>query len=238
MPTWHAKLCQRTNGRLREGSLGNGYSLMSRNVNFDRAVLPLEGLFSGLLTCVLPVVLNVLRINPIPFTGAIFGAVISAHFWRFRGVRSGWRVLGFVAISAAAYPIAVNATISTPVHLASLNFSGNGAGDIDSSQFLTGGILGAAILFTGFFFFLAPATHWPRFLAKAFSFTVFGGFLGVFGWALGRFSIPLVAWRAESRQGLEFLFAIPGLAIWHSLAARIAFAGAGGTRRPICCGTR
>ena len=196
---------------------------MSRNVNFDRAVLPLEGLFSGLLTCVLPVVLNVLRINPIPFTGAIFGAVISAHFWRFRGVRSGWRVLGFVAISAAAYPIAVNATISTPVHLASLNFSGNGAGDIDSSQFLTGGILGAAILFTGFFFFLAPATHWPRFLAKAFSFTVFGGFLGVF---------------AESKQGLEFLFAVPGLASWHSFADRIAFAGAGSIRRPICCGTR
>jgi hypothetical protein len=177
---------------------------MSRNVNFDRAVLPLEGLFSGLLTCVLPVVLNVLGINPIPFTGAIFGAVISAHFWRFRGMRSGWRVLGFVAISAAAYPIAVNATISTPAHLASLNFSGNGAGDIDSSQFLTGGILGAAILFTGFFFFLAPATHWPRFLAKAFCFTVFGGFLGVFGWALGGFLS--ISWRGVQNQGKDWNF--------------------------------
>lgn len=161
--------------------------MKSRNVNFDRAVLPLEGLFSGLLTCVLPGVLDVLGLNPDAFIGAIFGAVISAHFWRFRNVRSGWRVLGFVAISAAAYPIAVNATINTPVHLASLNFSGNGPGDIDSSQFLTGGILGAAILFVGFFFFLAPVTHWPRFLAKAFCFTVIGGFLGVFGWALGGF---------------------------------------------------
>jgi hypothetical protein len=173
--------------QLRERVLGVIKSIMSRNVNFDRAVLPLEGLISGLLTCVLPVVLNVLGLNPIAFTGAIFGAVVSAHFWWFRGIRSGWRVLGFVAISTAAYPIAVNATITNPIRLASLNFSGNGAGDIDSSQFLTGGILGAATLFTGFFFFLAPFTRWPRFLAKAFCFTVIGGFLGVFGWALGGF---------------------------------------------------
>ena len=173
--------------QLQEGALEVIKSMMSSNVNFDRAVLPLEGLFSGLLTCVVPVVLNVLGLNPFVFTGAIFGAVISAHFWRFRGMRSGWRVLGFVATSTAAYPIAVNATISTPVHLAALNFSGHGAGDIDSSQFLTGGILGAAILFAGFFFFLAPVTRWPRFLAKAFCFTAFGGFLGVFGWALGGF---------------------------------------------------
>jgi hypothetical protein len=158
---------------------------MSRRMTDDRQFLPFEGLLSGLLTCALPPLLGSIGGDVLLFVGAVFGAVISAHFWLFRGLRSGWRVFGFVATSTAAYTIAFYSTAWTPIRIAALNFTGTGSGDIDSSQFLTGGFVGGAIVFVGFFFFLSPAGEVSRFLVKAFCFSLIAALLGVFGWVAG-----------------------------------------------------
>ena len=129
---------------------------MSRRISDDRQFLPFEGLLSGLLTCAVPLILGPFGNVLFLYVGAVFGLVISAHFWLVRGLRSGWRVFGFVATCAVTYVVAVSTTMWTPFRLSALNFSGTGSGDIDSSPFLIGGFVGAAIVFTGFFFFLSP----------------------------------------------------------------------------------
>ncbi len=155
----------------------------------DRYFLPVEGLVSGALTCVLPAFLG--RGGPaladalFLFIGCIFGAAIAAHLWLFRGLRSAFSIFGFVATCTVAYAISLLATVWTPFRPDFLNFSGPEQGPANSSPFFTGGLLGAAIVCAGVYFFFAPGKDWRRFLAKALGISVICGFLGVFGWAAG-----------------------------------------------------
>jgi hypothetical protein len=151
----------------------------------DRWLLPVEGLVSGLLTCLLPFLLFGLGQAFFLFVGLVLGVVISAHFWLFRGVRSTFRLISFTATCTAAYAVSVFATMWTPFLPQILNFSGTGSGAVDSSAFLSGGFLGAAIICAGIYFFLAPSKNWPAFLLKAVCISVSCGFLGVLGWAVG-----------------------------------------------------
>jgi hypothetical protein len=151
----------------------------------DRWFLPLEGLMSGVLTCLTLALPFGLGRAVFLFVGFVFGAVVSAHFWLFRGVRSAFGVIGFIATCTVAYTVSVFATMWTPFRLQILNFSGSGSGAVDSSPFLIGGFLGAAILCAGMHFFLAPSKNWPKFLLKAVCISVACGFLGVLGWAAG-----------------------------------------------------
>ena len=160
----------------------------------DRWLLPLEGLVSGCLTCVVPVFLA---------SGCVFGAVLSFHCWAFRGLRSAFRAVGFVLTCAVAYTVSVYATMFSPFRAEFLNFSGTSLGAVDSSPFLTGGIVGAAIVCAGFYFFVAPATNWAKFVLKALCICVACGFLGVFGWALGE-RMGEAGWFPSFGENLDF----------------------------------
>lgn len=150
----------------------------------DRWYLPIEGLASGFLTCLFPALLFGLADALSLFVGVVFGAVIAAHVLLFRGVHSAFRLTGFIATCVVAYVVSVFATMWSPFRPALLNFSGTGLGAIDSSQFFTGGFVGAAIICAGIYFFLAPSTNWPKFLLKAVCISAACGFLGVLGWSV------------------------------------------------------
>ncbi len=119
----------------------------------DRWFLPIEGLVSGFLTCLFPALPLGLGDALFLFLGGVFGAVIAAHALFFRGVRSAFRLIGFIATCAVAYTVSVFATQWTPFRPQFLNFSGTGLGVVDSSSFFTGGLVGAALVCTGIYFF-------------------------------------------------------------------------------------
>jgi hypothetical protein len=169
----------------------------------DRLFLPVEGLVSGLLTCLTAALPFGLGRAVFLFVGLVFGAVISAHVRLFRGVRSAFRLIGFIATCTVAYTVSVFATMWTPFRPQLLNFSGTGSGAIDSSPFLTGGFLGAAIVCAGIHFFLAPSKNWPKFLLKALCISVACGFLGVLGWAVGE-QLGNAGWLPGFGASLDF----------------------------------
>lgn len=94
----------------------------------DRWFLPIEGLVSGFLTCLFPALPLGLGDALFLFLGGVFGAVIAAHALFFRGVRSAFRLIGFIATCAVAYTVSVFATQWTPFRPQFLNFSGTGLG--------------------------------------------------------------------------------------------------------------
>src|SRR5580704_8640003 len=75
---------------------------MIRRVD-DRWYLPLEGFVSGVLTCITPALLFRLGDIGALLVGCVFGAVISAHVRFFRGVRSPFRLVSFIATCTLAY---------------------------------------------------------------------------------------------------------------------------------------
>jgi hypothetical protein len=116
---------------------------------------------------------------------AAFGIVIAGYFVLFRGLRSGWKVLGFIATSFVAYIAAFISTVETPLHLKFLDFSQRGFALPSTDNFFTGGVVGAAILFAGFFLFLSHRQGWRPFLLKALALSLLAGLLAVFAWMVG-----------------------------------------------------
>jgi hypothetical protein len=169
----------------------------------DRWFLPIEGVISGLFTCLVPALPLGLGRAAFLFVGVIFGLVISAHVRLFRGVRSAFRLIGFTATCTVAYAVSLFATVCSPFRPQFLNFSGTSSGAIDSSPFFTGGFVGAAIMCAGIFFFLAPPRTLTKFLLRAFSISVACGFLGVLGWSVGEQSWA-VRWLPRFGNGLDF----------------------------------
>jgi hypothetical protein len=151
----------------------------------DRWFLPVEGLVSGFLTCLTTALPFGLGPAVFLFVGFVFGIVISTHVRLFRGERSAFRLIGFITTCTVAYTVSVFATMWSPFRPQFLNFSGTSSGTVDSSQFFTGGFLGAAIVCAGIYFFLAPSKNWLKFLLKTLCISVMCGFLGVLGWAFG-----------------------------------------------------
>jgi hypothetical protein len=116
---------------------------------------------------------------------AAFGIVIAGYFVLFRGLRSAWKVLGFIATSFVAYIAAFISTVETPLHIKFLDFSQRGFAFLSTDNFFSGGVVGAAILFAGFFLFLSPRQGWRLFLLKALAFSLLAGLLAVFAWMVG-----------------------------------------------------
>jgi hypothetical protein len=144
---------------------------MTRRIH-DRWFLPIEGLVSGLLTCLL---------LHLPYTfeflGLAFGAVLAAHVWIFRGVRSSFRLIGFIATCVVAYLLSV----SVPGVFIGIST----AGTLESRVIFPAGALGGAIVCAGVFFFLQPPKKIAIFLLKALCISAACGLLGVFGWSVG-----------------------------------------------------
>lgn len=171
----------------------------------DRWLLPIEGLFSGFLTCALASLppSGFSRSTSLFLPGIIFGAVISAHIGVFRRSRSALNLLGFIATCAVAYAVSVLATVWGPIHPRFLDFSGTSSAAIDSSPFFTGGFVGAAIVCAGLFFFAAPQSKLTKFVLKAFAISLACGLLGVLGWSVGEQSV-LARWWPHSGNNLAF----------------------------------
>lgn len=163
----------------------------------DRWFLPVEGLISGFLTCLIPALPLGLGRVVFLFSGVAFGVVISAHVRLFGRVTSAFRLIGFTTTCAVAYTVSVFATAWSPFHPQFLNFSGTGSAAIDSSSFFAGGFVGAAIVCAGIFFFLALPKHLTKFLLKALGVSVTCGFLGVLAWSVGE-----RLWNARWQPGL------------------------------------
>lgn len=158
---------------------------MARRID-DRWLLPLEGLASGSLTYLAQALLpSGLGRSTFLVVGLVVGAVIAAHVRVFRGVRSPFRLIGFVATCAVAYNLSVLATVWSLFRPQFLNFSGTPYGAIDSSPFFAGGFMGAAVVCAGIFFLLAPPKSQARFLLKAFCISLACGLLGVLAWSVG-----------------------------------------------------
>jgi hypothetical protein len=188
---------------------------MSMNRVDDRWLLPVEGLVSGILTCLISVLPFSIGNALFLFVGLVFGVVISVHFWFFRGVRSAFRLLTFTATCTVAYIVSFFATAWSPFHPQFLNFSGIDSRAIDSSPFLTGGFLGAAIVCAGIYFFLAPSKNWQVFLLKAAFISVACGLLGVLGWAVGN-QLLIGGWLSGLGSSLQY-YAL--YVIWQTGAA-------------------
>ncbi len=145
---------------------------MTRRVD-DRWFLPGEGLLSGLLTCL---VLHVPCASP--FIGGVFGVVLAAHVWLYRGIRSPFCLIGFIVTCVAAYLLAL------PAMGVFLSLSRTPLWGFGSMAFL-GGVVGGAIVCAGVFFFLASPQKPEKFLLKALCISAACGFLGAFGWSVG-----------------------------------------------------
>lgn len=183
--------------------------------NDDHWLLPLEGLISGVLTCMASIAFfsvdlsYLTAILQLP-VALIFGAVIATHVRLFREVRSRSHLIGFIATCPVAFLVAVTATWWTPFHPEFLNFSGTGPGIADSSVYFSGGLLGSAIVCAAILFFLIP----PRsltlrqlagFLLKAFGISLACGGLGVFGWSVGERAGLFIVWQTGAASLMGFL---------------------------------
>ncbi len=167
------------------------------------ASLALAGFLAGVLMVVLPH-FHLLPDDSDVLYAAAFGIVIAGYFVLFRGLRSAWKVLGFIATSVVAYTAAFFSTIETPLHIKFLDFSQRGLALLSTDSFFTGGVVGAAILFAGFFLFLSSRHGSRLFLLKALAFSLLAGLLAVFAWKAGNslgtddwdYNSLLVLWQA------------------------------------------
>jgi hypothetical protein len=177
-------------------------------------LLALTGFCSGVLTSVLPSLL--VRVSPgfFSLTEVIFGAAMAWYFWRFRGVRSSWKLLAFAAASIFAYQVASAASMFSPSLSDALGFSSGGPGQIPSDRFFAGGFVGAVILFAAGFFFLSSRTRSKGFVSIAFLLSLVSGALGVFGWALGNFIGTYSAKIANSTNVHFSVFSLYGRQAW------------------------
>lgn len=138
----------------------------------DRWFLPVEGLVSGLVTCLL------LHLPyAFEFLGLAFGTVLAAHVWIFRGIRSPFRLIGFIATCGVAYLL----SISVPGRFLGMSRWGT----LESRVIFPAGVLGAAIVCAGVFFLLQPPKKIAKSLLLALCIAAACGLLGAIGWSVG-----------------------------------------------------
>ena len=118
---------------------------------------------------------------------AFFGLFVVGYFVGFGGLRSPWKAMGFVATSVLAYIVAFWACLTVPVNVKFLSLISSGSVFVSTAGLFVGGLVGAAILFAGFFFFLSDRKEWRLFVARALPFSLVAGLVAVFAWKAGSF---------------------------------------------------
>lgn len=158
-------------------------------------LLALTGFSSGILTSVLPSLLNFAG-RASSFLGeTAFGAALAWYYWRFRGVRDGWRLFNFAFVSFVAYQAAAVVSTFIPGPLDILRLSSPDSGQISSERFFWGGCVGATFLFAAGVIFLSSRSRSKHPALIGLGLSIAGGVLAVVGWALGS-SLGMVLWRA------------------------------------------
>ncbi len=150
-------------------------------------LLPLAGLFSGLLTLWGLPYTGTLGNDPL--NGLAFGLVIGACLWATRRW-SLWKAVIFLIFSTAAYFLAVKAALYLPELglVAWIRFTGKPTSGLDfyhPYRFFAGGFVGAFVLFIAIGFLLLRRKGFWRATATCLLWSVAGGLLAVLGRALG-----------------------------------------------------
>lgn len=174
--------------------------------------LTLAGLLSSLLILWSPrLFVGVLGMFGI---GVTFGVVLAVCFCLCFGVRSPWKLAGFVITSAAAYPLSLFSLGPGPLaylmfpltHLALsvARVLGSGhtpQGQLDPAFPFGPGFVGAfLVLAAGLFAISSRNQSSKRLLLKALIGALVGGVLGVVGYVLGP-SLGLVLWKLMRAPG-------------------------------------
>ncbi len=146
--------------------------------------LALVGCLAGLATCSSARLLALLPEGFSESIGCIFGLFLSAYLWRFDGMRSMWRALGFVGASTLAYLAAYDAEMPVS-NLWPVRFELFGLSPAEINVLLVGGFVGAGILFLALCFFFPSRQSATRLLLNFVIFVVSGSMLGMIGYALG-----------------------------------------------------
>ena len=114
------------------------------------------------------------------YPGVVFGVAIAAVFMLHSGVRSPAKLIGFVAASAAAYPISIWSGMTTLV-LGKGYPGSQAAGHQDMPMFFIAGSVGALIIFLAALALFGPKKSTWRSTARPFYWSLIGGLLGVIG---------------------------------------------------------
>lgn len=109
------------------------------------------------------------------YPGLVFGVAIAAVLVLHSGVRSPWKLTGFVAASTVAYPISIAAVMLTDV-IRNSRDSG-----LPTWGIFIAGCLGALIVYLAAFVLLAPANSTWGSTIRPFLWSLVGGVLGVIG---------------------------------------------------------
>src|ERR1700722_6450607 len=169
-----------------------GKHLMSSTGAQDKVFLPLVGLLSGVLTCVMfvPGIGQILMWTaPLyTFPGIVFGLAVARYFSKTRGIRSRPGQTGFVAVSIVACAASVWLTFYLPLPMSFLDWPRGPNPTLESGTLFNGGFAGSAILFLGFYLYFSRTDDVREYVIKAFCFCVLSGLLGILGWTL----VPLL----------------------------------------------
>lgn len=121
--------------------------------------------------------------------GALFGLSVTICLWIFFGLRSIWKSLAFVSVSAAACLVSV--LVAAFTHQATRNMSWAGHVVLWHAYF-AGGFAGAFIILAAAFLLLFPDLNIGWVLLKAVSGALVGGVLGIAGYSMRESLLPIL----------------------------------------------
>jgi hypothetical protein len=169
------------------------------------AGLALAGFASGTLSIVsLEPLSNIPRLQELRLAlyvpGAIFGVIVAVYYAIFMRARSSARLLSFIVAAVTAYFLAVTLSVYAVVSLRSFEWSKE---TLFYGAMFVGGLVGSLILIIAAQLLLSTGRKWKAILARAFLWSLAGGFLGVVGFALGG-SLGKLLWLALYAMQLTF----------------------------------
>jgi hypothetical protein len=116
------------------------------------------------------------------YPGVVFGVAIAAVLVLHDGMRSPLKLLGFVAASAAAYPLSIWAGMVSSVVLTNGKLdSRETTGGIPIAGFFVAGCLGALVIFLAASAVFGGANETRRSIGRPLFWSLIGGALGVVG---------------------------------------------------------
>jgi hypothetical protein len=148
---------------------------------------------AGLVSALLPVFFNFSRVFGDTVSqvlmGGMFGAFNGLCCYWFMGLRSIWRIAGFIIASIVAYDASIVAAFWAHRNLTFvLDKFRTRSSPIGAETLFVGGFTGAFIILLAALLLLSPRQKIASVLRKGFLGAVIGGFLGIVGHAAG----PLV----------------------------------------------
>src|SRR5260370_40345778 len=120
------------------------------------------------------------------YGGTVYGVVLGVYFVTCRGIRSAPRLIAFVVVSAAAWPIAYFGSFEAAGHIPG-GIVHHGDAVYPAFPFIAfGGVLGGAALLIPVILLLKPSSvSWRAAFVKALLGILLSGIVGGIAWELG-----------------------------------------------------